>query len=88
MQPGSNIRNRRLAADGQAMHPELEVGLNLRQGLLGAVSAGERIGDNPDMMAALDLAIGEIEDMAKDSANRRAHGVQDTKRLIRGEVHE
>jgi hypothetical protein len=70
------------------MHPELEAGLNLRQGLLGALSAGERIGDNPDMMAAIDLAVGEIKDMAEDSANWRAHGMQDTKRLIRGEAHD
>jgi len=70
------------------MHPELEAGLNPRQGFLGTLSAGERIGDNSDVMAAVDLAVGEIKNMAKDSTNRRAHGMQDTKRLIRAEAHD
>src|SRR5215475_987093 len=66
MQPGSDIRNRWLAANGQTMHPEFEPRLDLRQGFPGAFSAGERIGDDPDVMAAVDLAIGEIKDMAED----------------------
>ena len=32
------------------------------------------------MMAAIGLAVGEIEDVAEDAADRRAHRVQDTKR--------
>ena len=36
-------------------------------------------------MAAVDLAVGEVEDVADDSANRGTHGVQDAKRLA-GEV--
>jgi hypothetical protein len=34
------------------------------------------------MMAAVDLAIGEVEDVTEDSADRCAHGVQDAKRPI------
>jgi hypothetical protein len=33
-------------------------------------------------MATLDLAVGEVEDVAEDSTNRRAYRVQDTKRLV------
>src|SRR6266568_4904614 len=34
------------------------------------------------MMTAIDLAVGEVQDVAEDSANRRAHRVQDPKRLL------
>jgi len=33
------------------------------------------------MVAAVGLAVGEVEDVANNSANRRAHRVQDAKRL-------
>ncbi len=33
------------------------------------------------MVAAVGLAVGEIEDVAEDAADRRARRVQDTKRL-------
>jgi hypothetical protein len=64
------------------MNAEREARLDLRQGFLGAVAAGERVGDDPDMMAAVDLTVGEIEDVAKDSANRRPHRMQDAKRML------
>jgi hypothetical protein len=38
-------------------------------------------------VAAVGLSLGEIEDVADDSANRRADRMQDTKRLIRGLRH-
>jgi hypothetical protein len=31
------------------------------------------------MMAAVGLSVGEVEDMTDDTADRRAHRVQDTK---------
>jgi len=34
------------------------------------------------MVTALGLSIGEIQDVAKDSADRRAHRMQNTKRLV------
>jgi hypothetical protein len=39
-------------------------------------------------MAAVGLAIGEIEDMAENAADRRARGVQDPKRLTVDERHD
>jgi hypothetical protein len=39
------------------------------------------------MMTAVDLAIGEIEDVAKDAANRRAHGMKNPKRPVCGWCH-
>ena len=72
----------RLAANGEAMDAELQARRDLGQCGGGAFAAGQAIGDQADVMAALGLAVGEVEDMAEDSANRRAHRVQDTKRLI------
>jgi hypothetical protein len=34
------------------------------------------------MVAAVGLSVGEVQDVAEDSADRRAHRVQDTKRLV------
>jgi hypothetical protein len=39
-------------------------------------------------MAAVGLAVGEIEDMAENAADRRARGVQDPKRLTVDERHD
>jgi hypothetical protein len=40
------------------------------------------------VMAAVGLAVGEIEDMAENAADRPARGVQDTKRLTVDERHD
>ena len=53
-----------------------------RQRGLGTFAAGQAVGDNADLVAAVDLSVGKVEDVAEDSANRRTHRVQDTKRLI------
>jgi len=34
------------------------------------------------MMTAIDLAVGEVEDMTNDATDGRAYGVEDTKRLV------
>ena len=70
------------------MNAELELGSDFRQRLLGAFAAGEAVGDDADVMAAVGLAVGEIEDMAENAADRRARGVQDTKRLTVNERHD
>ena len=64
------------------MNAELEARRDLRQRRLGALAAGEAVGDDADVMAAVDLAVGEIEDVAENAADRGAHRVQDTKRLV------
>lgn len=47
-----------------------------------AAAAGEAGGDQADMVATVGLSVGEVEDVADDSADRGTHRVQDTKRLI------
>ena len=80
--PYQNVGGMRLAANGEAMNAELEPRRDLRQRRLGALAAGQAVGDDADVMAAVGLAVGEIEDVTEDAADRRAHRVQDTKRLI------
>ena len=70
------------------MDAELEARGDFRQRLLGAFAAGEAVGDDADMMAAIGLAVGEIEDMPEDAADRRARGVQDPKRLTVDKRHD
>ena len=86
--PHQTSRWERLAANGRAVNAELEARRDFRQRLLGAFAAGEAVGDDADMMAAIGLAVGEIEDMAEDAADRRARGVQDAKRLTVNERHD
>ena len=63
-------------------------GRDFRQRLLGAFAAGEAVGDDADVMAAVGLAVGEIEDMAENAADGRARRVQDTKRLTVDDRHD
>ena len=40
------------------------------------------------MVAAVGLTVGNVEDMAENSTNRRAHRVQDPKRLVDSVSHD
>jgi len=82
MRPHQNIGGVGFAVDGKTPNAELEPGRNLRQRRLGAFAAGQAVGDNADMVAAVSLSIGNVQDVTENSADRRAHRVQDTKRLI------
>ena len=86
--PCQNIGRQRFAVNGDAMNAELEARRDFRQRLLGALAAGEAVGDDADVMAVVGLAVGEIEDMAKDAADGRARRVQDTKRLAVNDRHD
>jgi len=70
------------AVNGDTSDAKLETGRNLGQRRRGAFAARQAVGDNADMMAAVGLSIGEIQDVAEDSANRRTHRMQNSKRLI------
>ena len=77
----------RLAANGDAMHAERKARLHLGKRRVGALAAGQAVGENADLMAAFDLSLREIEDMAEDAADRRAHGVQNSQRIGRNGSH-
>ena len=70
------------------MDAELEARRDLRQRLLGALAAGQAVGDDADLMAAIGLSIGEVQDVAKDAANRSTQRMQDTKRLTVDHGHD
>ncbi len=65
------------------MNAKLEARRDFGQRSLGAFSARQAIGENADVMAAISLSVGEVEDMAEDSADGGAYRMKDTKRLIR-----
>lgn len=77
----------RLAMDRDAMDAELQPRPDLTENGIGALAAGPAVGNDADGVAALDLSGCKIEDMAEDSANGRAHHVQDAQRGIGGIGH-
>jgi hypothetical protein len=81
-QPYQEIGGVRFAANGEAPNAELEARNDFLERRLGAFAAGQAIGDDADVVAAFGLAVGEVQDMAQDAADRRAHCMQDTKRLV------
>jgi len=80
--PRHSIGRVRITMDGQAINTKLHARRNLGQRSAGSFTAGEAVGDQADMMAALGLTVGEIKNMSDDSTNRSAYGVKDTERLI------
>jgi hypothetical protein len=70
------------------MNAELEARGYFRQRLFGALAAREAVGDDADVMAFIGLAVGEIQDMAKNAAHRGARRVQDTKGLSVNDRHD
>src|SRR3974390_935587 len=67
--PDPKIRGVRLAVDRQTPNAELEARCDLSKRRVGAFTAGEAIGDNADVVARIDLAVGEIENVTKNSAD-------------------
>ena len=82
MRPHQNVGGKRFAANGETMNAKLEPGRDRRQRRFSPFAAGKAVGDNADMVAAVGLAVGEVQDVTEDSADRRANRVQDTKRLV------
>ncbi len=66
------------------MNAELQPRLDLRQRRRGAFAAGDAVGDDADVMTALDLAVCKVQDVAKNPADGGAHDMQDAKRLALG----
>jgi len=84
MRPYQHIGGKRFAAYGDTMNTKREARRDRRQRGLGAFTAGQAVGDNADLVALIGLPVGKIEDVAKDSADRRAHRVDNAKGPVRG----
>ena len=65
--------------DRQSSNAELEARRDLCQRGVSALTSGQAVGDDADMVAALGLSIGEIQNVTNDPTDRRAYGVQDAK---------
>ncbi len=87
MHPYQKVRRIWLAADGKTMNAKLKAGRDLLKRRLGALAAGQAVGDDADVVASIGLSVGETQDVTEDPADRRAHCVQDTKRLICNRGH-
>jgi hypothetical protein len=70
------------------VHAETEARRDLRKRRLGTFAAGEAVGENADMVAAVGLAVGEIQDVAEDSTDGGPRCVQDAKRLTINHRHD
>ena len=64
------------------MDAKLEAWRDFLKRRLGAFATGKAVGDDADVVAAIGLSMGEIEDMTENPADRRAYRMQDTKRLV------
>src|ERR1700754_1813500 len=88
MRPNQRIGRKQFAANRQAMNAKLEPRCDLVKRRLGAFAAGEAVRDDADLVATVGLAIGEVEDVTEYPADRRAHSMQNTKRLIWNRRHD
>ena len=62
--------------------PSLRRGAISASAACGALATGQAVGDDADVVAAVDLAVGEVDDVTEDSTDRGAYRVHDTKRRI------
>jgi hypothetical protein len=69
----------RIAAHGDARQAEGEAGTQAFKKLRGTGSTGRGIAQDADLVAAFDLAAGQVEDMTEQAADRRPEDVQDAK---------
>jgi len=75
--PDQDIGGARITPDGEAMRPQFEPWRDLLQCGLCTFATRQAVGEDANMMAAVRLSIGKVEDMTKNSADRCAHRVQD-----------
>jgi hypothetical protein len=87
-QPYHNISGIWSTANGDAMDAKLEAWRDRVKRRLGAFATGQAVGDDADVVAAIGLAVGEVQDVTEDSTGRCAHRVQDTKRPIGNRGHD
>ena len=72
-----DIGRTELAGDGDTLQTEREMRKKLGKSRIGTRAAGRRIDDEADAVAARGLAAGDVNDMAKQAAERRPQDVQD-----------
>jgi hypothetical protein len=76
----SNVRWAELPAHGDTREPQDEIKRQPRQTGFGLFAPGRRIGHELDPVPARNLPTREVEHMAKQPADRRAHHMQNPQR--------
>ncbi len=69
----------RFPTDRHSLNTKLQARGNFGQRGLSAFSARQAVSDDADMVPPIDLSIRKIENVSKDSADRRPYRVQDAK---------
>jgi hypothetical protein len=69
--------------DRHAVHAERKARRDLGKRSRGALAAGQAVGDDSNLVAAIHLAVREVDDVAKNTAHGRANSMQDFERLFR-----
>jgi hypothetical protein len=70
------------SVNGKASDAELEAWRNLGQCCLGAHPSRQAVCDDADIVSALGLTVGKIQDVTNNAADWCAHGVQDPKWFV------
>src|SRR5690242_11025827 len=73
----SKIGRVRITADRNTRQTERQLRFELRERGVGQSIARRAVGDDADLVAALDLAVGKIDDMAEQTTDRRTQDVED-----------
>jgi hypothetical protein len=68
--------------DRDAVDAELHPWRELGEGRVRPFAPGQAVGDDADRVPAFRLADGDIDDVAEDAADRRAHRVKDAQRPL------
>jgi len=67
-QPYHNISGIWSTANGDTMDAKLEAWRDRVKRHLGAFATGQAVGDDADVVAAIGLAVGEVQDVTEDSS--------------------
>jgi len=80
MRGSGEIARPRVARHRNAGEAERKPWAKIAEDIFGARPAGRAVGDEPDSVAAGDLFLREVHDVAEKPADRRAKDVQDFER--------
>jgi hypothetical protein len=69
-QPHQNVHGKWLAADAETMDTKLEAWRDFFKRRLGAFATGRAVGDDAGVVAAIGLALGEVQDVTENSTDR------------------
>jgi hypothetical protein len=78
-----NIERMGFAVDSDAINSELHAWCYFGQSGRSAFTAGQAVRENADLVAAIGLSVGEINNVTKNAPHRCADRVKNAKGLVR-----